>query len=374
MARNGDSIERHGILGSMLVTAMAALLLAGCTPMPAGDNENGDGDTPAEQSNTNDGGTSTDDSDTANADGGSDDDSGDVDAIEPADDIDDDGTVTSGSLAAFLGGEPTCGSRTVRTTPSNTHIGTHLTARIDAGPEDSPLAKALFGFALCDNSGFGVEPSEDEPAFTQLQEVDADGEVIASCQLISQDSLALCSQPALGDRLVVIDGCLQYENAEFLAIDPDDFIPEPEVDSPCGENQQVLTRDGIGSLRSDDEPFVCVDISMEQFCLDCGVEDGVWFQELEVVFTATATGDLTDVRVGFTGACEIEEETVDVVRGDSMTVTIGQLVEVEESASPAELGFSEMPIPDVAFPNVELPDVELPDIAIPDQATSGSDE
>ncbi|MGB0714451.1 MAG: hypothetical protein ACPGXK_01145 [Phycisphaerae bacterium] len=373
MTFNGDWRIAKGMLAA--ITLMA---LAGCTPMVTDDNT-GDGqamtdDDPATSGLVDDDSTGVDgsgmDADDDNADGDVMVDDGDADAddeIRPADDEDE--PADAGSSAGFLGQAPDCGVRNVRALPAAGYLATTSSGSAMAGPEDSNLGKVLFGFALCDEATVGDESDEtadEDMRPRDVVRIDADGNVVEECSTsFFNPDIATCREPFLDRSLALTDGCAGFVNETELPFDPEDFFPNLDFENPCGENGFVLTQDGPGVLITEDDDFICVRFEAVSFCQDCGVENGVWFEESELVFTATAEGSLNDVRRGLSGQCEFEGDTVNIRDGETVTVTISSSNEILRESSLEAFGLEEGTLDEAILPGDGFDPSILPQIPLP---------
>jgi hypothetical protein len=200
---------------------------------------------------------------------------------------------------------------------------------LDVGPADSPLAKALFGTALCqDQSAFDIPVT--------LYEVGERGEVLSMISMFESGGRKLYMRTEVlgGQQFTLEDGCftLGYDSEQF------EFDRTFSVPGPCGLGLPAITRQGqvfadpIGD-------YICLSGAVSH-CHDCWGGDGVWHSDTVIDGTYTALGSLDAVLLaGWAAACNQPTQYVDIAAGDSIDFSYALRITYRASPSPEEIGY-----------------------------------
>jgi hypothetical protein len=261
-----------------------------------------------------------------------------------------DGEDTTNDLDGILPSD--CGTRTVIYAPAE---GTFLKQQIvdftmDVSPANSALGKALFGENPEAATGFDFADS----GFLTLYEIGALGAVVNTYYLSDfggeKTYGSYTSESSM--TFVVKNGCLNVEGD--AADEPTDLTTSDVIESSaglCGDAAISLGRDGLLVDDNEGEEYICIQVAYSTSCVDCWFADNAWHMKIVVEATYTALGSLDNVQVALSTteldqtqkkSSTAETTTVNIVEGDSVTLTQTSEVSYEVSSSPEELGYEQI--------------------------------
>lgn len=232
-------------------------------------------------------------------------------------------------------GSTACGTRTVDVLPPAGYLKYTVAAELEADPADSTLAKVIFQAALC--------PQQQGATTAPLYQIDAGGSVVAIWSLIdSGDTKVTYSTAVTGQRFVIEDGCLHADfDTPDTEDDPNDVVNPPE--NACGLGTMPVSRAGIEWEPTGE--YICVEVHATSACRDCWVADGVWYETIVTSGYYVSLGTLDGITLyGWAAVCDPDHEdaTGTITTGDRVDFTWTYTTTYEVSASPAELGYTEI--------------------------------